>query len=104
MGKDSGQAKTLLLMVLLALWLAVYAYSVLFLLNPPGKVIADGPGLSPMTGFLGWQGVAGMFAFACWGIGWSFPKGAGVRRVSGVPLGLAVALVIVGSGMAVFGG
>ncbi len=103
MGKDSQETRTLLLMVLLAVWVAIYGYSLFFLMTTP--VSGDGftRGLNRVTGFLGWQGVAGMVAFACWGIGWSFPKGSGIRRMSGVPLGLVLALLFVGVGMVMFG-
>ncbi len=89
----------MLLMVLLALWVAAWGYSIFFLTLSPDK---DG-GITRSVGFLGWQGVAGILAFGCWGIGWSFPKGSGIRRVSAVPLVMALALLVVGLGMAMFG-
>ncbi len=104
MAKDNQDTRTLLLMGLLALWAVVFAYSVYFLFITPATDDGFSRGLSRINGFLGWQGVAGMLGFACWGIGWSFPKGSGIRRVSALPLGMALALVIVVVGMVMFGG
>ncbi len=85
------ERRLLALMVLLVLWLAAGIVSVMVLLRSQPL----GPGLSPMQGFLGWQGVAGMLAFGCWGIGMGFPRGAPVRRVAAIPLAVALALVLV---------
>ncbi len=104
MAVEKQDSKTLLLMGLLALWLAVYGYSIIYYLTTGDKSSATLPGLSRVAGFMGWQGVAGMIAFGCWGIGWSFPKSSGIRRISAVPLGMALALVLAVLGMAVFGG
>ncbi len=94
----------MLLMALLALWLGAYIYSVVVLVAAGPEVEATLPYLKRDIGFLGWQGVAGIIAFGCWGVGWSFPKGTGIRRISGLPLGMALAMVLVISGMSVFGG
>ncbi len=102
MPDQKQEARTLLLMAVLALWLTVYGYSIVVLMTTASVADGSGRGLSRITVFLGWQGVAGILAFGCWGIGWSFPKGSGVRRVSGVPLGLALTLILVGAGMLVF--
>ena len=85
------ERRLLALMVLLALWLAAGIVSVMVLLRSQPL----GPGLSPMQGFLGWQGVAGMLGFGCWGIGMGFPRGSPVRRVAAIPLAVALALVLV---------
>lgn len=102
MAREKTETRSLMLMALLALWLAAWVYSVFVLLIPGDRISTSG--LGPVAGFLGWQGVAGMIAFGCWGIGVSFPKGSGIRRVSAVPLAMAAALILVGAGMAVFGG
>ena len=94
--KDNTETRTLMLMALLALWLAAWAYSVVLLVSAEAAV--------RMVAYFGWQGVAGMIAFGCWGIGWSFAKGSGIRRISAVPLAMAFALVLVVIGMAVFAG
>ncbi len=103
MAQNRQEFRVLALMVLLAAWLAAYGYSIVHLLGSGATPAAPVPGLGPLSGFAGWQGVAGMIAFACWGIGHSLPAGSGVRRVSGVPLALALVLVLVGIGMAVLG-
>lgn len=104
MPDNKQETRTLLLMVLLALWVAVYGYSIIFMLTTPVEGSGFTRGMNRISGFLGWQGVAGILAFGCWGIGWSFPKGSGVRRVSAVPLWMAVALILVGVGMVMFSG
>ena len=89
-------------MVMIALWLAASAYSVAFLINvePTGDGFTRG--LNRVSGFLGWQGVAGMLAFAVWGVGLGFPKGSGIRRISAVPLGMALALILLLIGLVIW--
>jgi len=82
-------------MAMLALWAAAWGYSFVFALSTVAQGDGFTRGLNRIAGFLGWQGVAGMFAFACWGVGRGFSIGSGIRRISAVPLGLALALVIV---------
>ncbi len=102
-GNSKEDSRALLLMGLLALWLAAYGYSVVVLVTTQPVPAATIPEAKRMVGFLGWQGVAGMVAFACWGVGWSFPRGSGIRRVAAVPIVMALALVLVMAGLAVFG-
>ena len=47
------------------------------------------PGLSNVRMSLGWQAIAGLLAFAIWGVGWGLPKSNGIRRMSSVPLVMA---------------
>lgn len=82
-----------LLMVLLALWLAAYGYSVIFVLSTQVEGSGFTRGLGRISGFLGWQGVAGTLAFASWGVGRGFPRRTGIRRISAVPLGMALAVI-----------
>ena len=89
-------------MVLLALWCAAWVYSVVFLMNTDPTGDGFTRGVNRITGFLGWQGVAGMLAFAVWGVGLGFPKGSGIRRTSAVPLGTALALILLIVGMVVW--
>ncbi len=102
-GHDNSQSRMFLLMVMFALWLAASTYSVVFLISvaPTGDGFARG--LNRITGFLGWQGVAGMLAFAVWGVGLGFPKGSGIRRTSAVPLGMALALILLIVGFVIWG-
>lgn len=98
MSENPQDGKSLGLMVLLALWVAAWGYSLVPLFAEP---TSDGftRGMNRMAGFLGWQGVAGMIALALWGIGRGLPNGSGARRISGVPLGMALALLLVLVGM-----
>lgn len=93
MNEDRQDSRAFLLMVLLAVWLATYGYSVsLLFINDATDA---GPALNrgQVFAFLGWQGVAGLIAFASFAVGIGFPKWSGVRRISGVPLGMALAVV-----------
>ena len=92
MTDPAGDGKRLILMVLLALWVAAWGLSVAQLFAAP---TGDGftRGMNRMSGFLGWQGVAGMIALALWGVGRGLPKGSGARRISAVPLGMTLAVL-----------
>ncbi|MBV1868279.1 MAG: hypothetical protein KUG69_10300 [Marinosulfonomonas sp.] len=95
MEEQKSQATLLLLMAMLAFWAAAWGYSFVFVFLAEAQGDGFTRGLNRITGFLGWQGVAGMFAFACWGIGRGFPTNSGIRRTSALPLGLVLALVVV---------
>jgi hypothetical protein len=103
MSDNRHETRALLMMIMLAFWAGAFGYSILYFFN--GGVQNDGPmaGLSQGVGFLGWQGVAAMFAMASFGIGRSFPKDSGIRKVSSLPLGFAVVLFLVVSAMFVLG-
>ena len=94
MAEDGHERRLWLVMGLLALWLAAYGYSIVIILG--ADPATDGATRSPgrWTGFLGWQGVAGITALAIWGVGQGFPKRTGIRRISAAPLGMALALVM----------
>ena len=93
MTEDRQDGRAFLLMVLLAVWLATYAFSVSLLLVDGGAGAGPAVGGGRIFAFLGWQGIAGLIAFASFAVGRGFPKGSGVRRISGVPLGMALAVV-----------
>ncbi|MGJ8584294.1 MAG: hypothetical protein ACSHXD_09390 [Marinosulfonomonas sp.] len=103
MSNEPNQNRLFALMVMLLFWLGAWGYSFVFLatVDPTGDGFTRG--LNRVSGFLGWQGVAGLFAFASWGIGRSFPKPSGIRNVSAIPLWLAVVLILVLIGMSVWG-
>ena len=83
------------ILFLLALWMGAFGISFwAFLARQEPQI-----GLTNMQMALGWQGVAGLIAFAIWGIGWGLPKGHGVRRLSAVPMGMALAI----AGLGIFG-
>lgn len=94
MVKDTTDIRSLLLMALLALWLAAWMFSFYQYLATPDQTAATLPRLSRTIGLLGWQGIAAVLAFGCWGVGWSFSKGTGIRRISSVPLWLAMAFLL----------
>jgi hypothetical protein len=103
MDDEIPQARTLALMVLLALWCSAWVYSIVFFVD--AGLTGDGinRGLDRISGFLGWQGVAGMLAFAVWGVGLGFPKGSPIRKTSAVPLGMALALILLIIGFVIWG-
>ncbi len=96
---QTDETRKFALMVLLALWVAAWGYSLVPLFSEPEGVGGDpvveafARGLNRMKGFLGWQGIAGMIALALWGVGRGLPKGSGARRISAVPLGITVAVL-----------
>jgi len=94
MAGDKSETRKLLLMALLALWVAAFGYSIIFAATTPTSGDGFTRGMNRITGFLGWQGVAGTLAFACWGVGWSFERGLGIRRISTVPLGMALLVIL----------
>lgn len=86
---EPSDTSRLLLTVLYAVWIAAFLLSF--------YVFATSEAASRVVLFLGWQGVAGTVGFAIFGVTRSWPKGSGVRRLGGMPLGLA-ALVALGLG------
>ena len=75
---------------LAALWLMAfcYAFVAFWTTAPEGEGFVRG--LNKPLVYLGWQGIAGMLALALWGVGRGWPKGAPARRLTAVPLGLAL--------------
>ena len=95
----TGEARRLLLMVLLAVWALAWGMSfVAFATTQPS---ADGftRGLNRMTVFFGWQLAAALPAFAAWATGRDWPRGSSVRFVSRVPIQLALGLAAVVAGL-----
>ena len=102
MSEAGDDARRFALMALLALWVAAWGYS----LVPLFAGVDSGEALlasARVTAFLGWQGIAGMIALALWGIGRGFPKRSGTRRISALPLGMALALLLVLLGSMIWG-
>jgi hypothetical protein len=80
-------------MVLWAAWILAFGYAfVHFAVTEPS---GDGfvRGANRVLGFLGWQGIAGMIAIAIWGVGRAWPTGHPARRLSLVPIAIALMLV-----------
>ena len=82
--------RRLLLTVLMAVWVLVFGYAFVAFWTTAPTGDGFGRGLNRVVTYLGWQGIAGMLAVAIWGVGRSWPKGAGARRLSAVPLALAL--------------
>ncbi len=102
--EDRAQARRIVaLMVLLALWIAASGVSLALLLRPAELPLPGAPWPGRLTGFLGWQGVAGILAIGCWGLGRAFPCRSGIRRVAAVPLLLAAGVLAVLLGAALAG-
>ena len=93
MAESRDDTRKFIMMVLIALWAAAWGYSLVAVFADP---TGDGfsRGLNRVKGFLGWQGIAGMIALALWGVGREFDRNSGLRRISGVPLGMALALLL----------
>lgn len=102
----SGPADTtrLWLMVFLAAWAVafVYAFAAFFGTAPTGDGFTRG--LNRVVAYLGWQGVAGMLALAAFGVGRRWPRGAPVRRLSAVPLAIALVHVVAIAGIVLWAG
>ena len=95
MDKDKHTTRVFLLMSLFALWFSAYAYSVVVLVRGASPDFAPAR-LTPMQEFLGWQGIAGMFAVAIFGLGLTLSKDSGIRNLSFLPaLAMAVLLGVV---------
>jgi hypothetical protein len=88
-----NDTKRLILTVLLAAWVMAFAYAFVHF----ATVLPTGDGFhrgaNRITGYLGWQGIAGLVALAVFAVGRGWPKGSGVRRLTWVPLALALAHV-----------
>ncbi|MEQ9014724.1 MAG: hypothetical protein RLO38_04185 [Roseovarius confluentis] len=93
MMKEQPAKPTFLLTVLFAIWAMCFAYSfVSFAVTAPS---GDGftRGLNRISSFLGWQGIAGLLSIVLWVLGRSWPRGSSVRRMSVVPIWIALLLL-----------
>ena len=101
---DPGDGKRLVLTGLFALWVFAFAYAfyALATLEPTGDGFTRGA--NRITTYLGWQGVAGMAGLAIFAVGQGWPKGATVRTLSRVPLGLALLHVVGIAGIILWAG
>ncbi|MGI1662939.1 hypothetical protein ACRDNQ_11915 [Palleronia sp. KMU-117] len=91
--------RRLVLMTCLALWALLWGWSFATFVGtePGGEVSALGS--DRMTTFLGWQMAAALPAFAAWVLGRDWPPDSGVRRLSRVPLRLALGLAAIMGGL-----
>ena len=76
--------------LLLALWAMAFGYAFYHFATavPTGDSFLRG--MNRVLGYLGWQGVAGMIALAVFALGRDWPKGSPVRKITFVPLFLAI--------------
>ena len=91
---EEKQEPRFLLTVFAALWVLAYVYSFVAFATTAADDMGFTRGMNRVTAFLGWQGVAGIFAFCLFGVSRSWPKGSNVRRNAAVPLILAILLVL----------
>lgn len=93
--KDVSEFRVNVILVLFALWMGGWLISLwAFFLR-----VAPQPGLANLEMAAGWQGVTAMIAVAIFGTGYGLPKDNGIRRVSAVPLGMALFVAV----LAIFG-
>lgn len=93
---EPTDSRRLVLIGLFAVWVLCFGYAFV------AAALAERPGGGSIwTGraraYLGWQGLAGMAALAVFAVGRNWPKGDSVRRLSRLPIGLAlvhVALIV----------
>lgn len=95
----NGEGRRLILMGLLAVWALAWGWS--FAAFATAEPTGDGfvRGMNRIETFLGWQMAAALPAFAAWVLGRDWPKHSGVRRLSRVPMQLALGLVAVLGGL-----
>ncbi|QMU59592.1 MAG: hypothetical protein GKR98_16220 [Boseongicola sp.] len=79
---------------LYALWVLLFCYAFFAFLNTPSEGDGFTAGMNRPLTYLGWQGAAGMLAFAVFGVGRHWPKGSPARRLSLLPLVIALLHVI----------
>lgn len=91
-----------LVWVLLTIWVAAYVASLwtLFLAEPSGDSFTRG--LNRVSGFLGWQALAGLAAIGLWAVGLSHPKSRPRRWLYRVPIILAALLILFLVGVVLF--
>lgn len=92
-GSGPGDGRRMLLTALGAAWVLAYAYGFVAFATATAEGEGVVRGLDRVGLFLGWQGVAGVIAMAIFGISRAWPRGAAVRWLGAVPLGLAALLV-----------
>ena len=77
-----GDQQRLVLTILYAFWVIVFAYSFVAYSFAPQEGPGFPDGLYKPMAFLGWQGLAGVFAIAVFGVSRAWPRGSSVRNIS----------------------
>ena len=84
--KPSVEGRLNAILALLTLWMGAWVISLwAWLLRNPPQI-----GLGNTEMALGWQAIAGLFAFAIWAIGYGLPRDHGVRHLSAIPIGMSL--------------
>ena len=93
MSEEPSDGTRMLLIVLAGLWAAsfVLAFVAYVIIEPTGDSFLRG--MNRVLAFLGWQGVAAVLSITVFGVGRRWPPGSATRRLSAVPLGIALAFV-----------
>lgn len=76
--------------LLFALWALAFGYAFVAFLTtaPTGEGFVRGS--NRVLAYLGWQGIAATLALGLWGAARGWPRGTSARRLSAVPLLLAL--------------
>ena len=99
-----SDGRRLLLHVLFSAWVFVFGYAFVAPFRAGGDPTLVSAGLDRSAVYLGWQAIAGMVAIAVFGLGRSWPRGSSVRRLTVLPLIIAVLHVAVIGGMMLWSG
>ncbi|RZV98575.1 MAG: hypothetical protein EX266_17105, partial [Rhodobacteraceae bacterium] len=98
MSNEPSDTARLVLTALWAAWLMAFLYAFVAYARAPYEGAGFPDGLNKPAVFLGWQGIAALFALAVFGTSRAWPKGSAVRRAGATPLviGILLGLAILG--------
>lgn len=96
---EPSDGQRFLLIALSSLWLTTFVYAFVAFTQTPFEGAGFIDRLNKPAAYLGWQGIAGIFAVAIFAVGLSWQKGSAVRRMSRLPILLAVLQGIAGLGV-----
>ena len=87
-----SDGKRFLLMALGARWVMSFVYAFVAAATTPEQISESDVGLNRFGAFLEWQAVACIIAVAVFGVGIAWEKGSAVRRLTYLPVLLALIL------------
>ena len=105
MSEDPGDTTRLTLTALWSAWALTFLYAFVAYARAPYEGAGFPDGLNKPAVFLGWQGLALLFAIAVFGVSRAFPRGSPLRRSGVAPLvietllGLAIFAVLAWHGL-----
>lgn len=99
-----SDARRLLLMVMYAAWVIIFVYAFVAYVRAPYEGPGFPDGLNKPAVYLGWQGMAGMLAVAVFGVGFGWPRGSAVRKLTALPLVVALLHLLAISGVLLWAG